>query len=101
MDGLKAARACGNKGGQPKGLSKEALAKVRSAILYNSGERAVPENASSLGINRATCYRYITQKHIKAIATASALSHYYLKKLLNTNSWFSHFYTFQNSMPPQ
>lgn len=60
MAGLDAARSRGRKGGRPAGLSKEALAKARSAkILYESGEKTVPEIASSLGISRATCYRYI------------------------------------------
>ena len=60
MAGLDAARSRGRKGGRPAGLSKEALAKARSAkILYTSGEKTVPEIANSLGISRATCYRYI------------------------------------------
>lgn len=60
MAGLNAAKARGRKGGRPAGLSKEALAKAKSAkILYESGEKTVPEIASSLGISRATCYRYI------------------------------------------
>jgi DNA invertase Pin-like site-specific DNA recombinase len=60
MAGLEAARSRGRKGGRPAGLSKEALAKAKSAkILYESGEKTVPEIASSLGISRATCYRYI------------------------------------------
>ena len=58
--GLEAARARGRKGGRPKGLSKEAMAKAKSAkILYESGEKTVPEIAASLGISRATCYRYL------------------------------------------
>ena len=58
--GLEAARSRGRKGGRPAGLSKEALAKAKSAkILYESGEKTVPEIANSLGISRATCYRYI------------------------------------------
>ena len=60
MAGLEAARSRGRKGGRPAGLSKEALAKAKSArILYESGEKTVPEIANSLGISRATCYRYI------------------------------------------
>ena len=60
MAGLNAARSRGRKGGRPAGLSKDALAKARSArILYESGEKTVPEIADSLGISRATCYRYI------------------------------------------
>ncbi|WP_017732425.1 recombinase family protein [Nafulsella turpanensis] len=58
--GLEAARARGRKGGRPKGLSKEATAKAKSAkILYESGEKTVPEISASLGISRATCYRYL------------------------------------------
>ena len=60
MAGLEAAHSRGRKGGRPTGLSNEALAKARSArILYESGEKTVPEIAKSLGISRATCYRYI------------------------------------------
>ena len=60
MAGLEAARSRGKKGGRPAGLSKEALAKAKSAkILYESGEKTVSEIANSLGISRATCYRYI------------------------------------------
>jgi DNA invertase Pin-like site-specific DNA recombinase len=60
MAGLEAARSRGRKGGRPAGLSKEALAKAKSAkILYESGEKTVPEIANSLGVSRATCYRYI------------------------------------------
>ena len=60
MAGLDAARSRGRKGGRPAGLSMDALAKAKSAkILYESGEKSVPEIAKSLGISRATCYRYI------------------------------------------
>jgi len=60
MAGLEAARTRGRKGGRPKGLSKEALAKATSAkILYESGEKSIKEIADGLGISRATCYRYI------------------------------------------
>jgi DNA invertase Pin-like site-specific DNA recombinase len=58
--GLEAAKARGRKGGKPKGLSKEALVKAKSAkILFDSGEKTVQDIADSLGISRATCYRYI------------------------------------------
>ena len=46
--------------GRPAGLSKEALATAKDAIiLYDSGERSVKEIAEGLEISRATCYRYI------------------------------------------
>ena len=58
--GLDAAKARGRKGGRPAGLSKEAMAKAKSAkILYDSGTKTVEEIAKQLGIGRATCYRYI------------------------------------------
>ena len=58
--GLASARARGKKGGRPAGLSKPALEKARSAkILYDSGTKTVEEIAQTLGIGRATCYRYI------------------------------------------
>ena len=45
MAGLEAAKARGKKGGRPKGLNKEALAKAEYArILYESGKKSVPEN---------------------------------------------------------
>jgi len=60
MAGLEAAKARGKKGGRPKGLSKEALAKAEHAkILYENGKKSVQEIAKGLGISRATCYRYI------------------------------------------
>ena len=60
MAGLEAARSRGKKGGRPRGLSKEALAKATSArILYASGKKSVKEISEGLGISRATCYRYI------------------------------------------
>jgi len=70
MAGLEAARARGRKGGRPKGLSKEALAKATSAkILYKSGEKTIKEIAEGLGISRATCYRYIEMVNEKNYKT--------------------------------
>ena len=59
MAGLIAAKARGKKGGRPKGLTQEALAKAEHAkILYESGKKSIPEIAKGLGISRATCNRY-------------------------------------------
>lgn len=71
MAGLEAARTRGRKGGRPKGLSKEALAKATSAkILYMSGEKTIKEIAEGLGISRATCYRYIEMVNEKNYKTS-------------------------------
>ena len=60
--GLASARARGKTGGRPAGLSKTAMEKARSAkILYDSGTKTVEEIAQTLGIGRATCYRYLSQ----------------------------------------
>ncbi|MFD2065584.1 recombinase family protein [Pontibacter silvestris] len=58
--GLEAAKARGRKGGRPKGLSKAAMEKAKTAkVLFDSGTRTVEEIAGILGIGRATCYRYL------------------------------------------
>ncbi len=60
--GLASARARGKRGGRPAGLSKSAMEKARSArILYDSKIKTVEEIAQTLGIGRATCYRYLGQ----------------------------------------
>jgi len=60
--GLAAAKARGKIGGRPKGLSKEKLAKAKTAtLLYNSGEKTVDEILMELSIGRATFYRYLKQ----------------------------------------
>lgn len=47
-------------GGRPKGLSKSAIMKTKAVkVLYEKREQTVEEIASSLGISRATCYRYL------------------------------------------
>ena len=58
--GLASAKARGRTGGRPAGLSKAAMEKARSArILFDSGTKTVGEIAQTLGIGRATCYRYL------------------------------------------
>ena len=59
--GLIAARARGRLGGRPKGLSKSAMHKAKAVkALYEKGEQTVEEIALSLGLSRATCYRYLS-----------------------------------------
>lgn len=59
--GLTAARARGRLGGRPKGLSKSALSKAKAVkALYEKREQSVDEIAMSLGLSRATCYRYLS-----------------------------------------
>ena len=58
--GVAAARARGRSGERPKGLSKSALSKAKSAkVLYEKGEQTVEEIAKSMSISVATAYRYI------------------------------------------
>jgi len=58
--GLAAARERGKIGGRPKGLSKEKIAKAKTAsLLFKSGEKTVEEILRELKIGRATFYRYI------------------------------------------
>lgn len=58
--GLTAARARGRKGGRPKGLSKEAMAKAKAArTLFAQKDKTAEEIASILHISRATLYRYL------------------------------------------
>ena len=58
--GLTAARARGQKGGRPKGLSKEATAKAKAAkTLFDQQDKTADEIATILGISRATLYRYL------------------------------------------
>ncbi len=58
--GLTAARARGQSGGRPKGLSRASLSKAKAVkILYDKKEKSVEDIAKDLGISRATCYRYL------------------------------------------
>jgi len=60
MAGLQAARARGRAGGRPKGLTKEAISKMKAVVaLYNNKQKTMQEIAQDLGISRATCYRYL------------------------------------------
>ncbi len=61
--GINAARARGRMGGRPKGMSKSAINKAKTVkLLYERQEQTVEEIADSLGISRATCYRYLKLK---------------------------------------
>jgi len=58
--GLKAARARGNLGGRPKGLTKEAKKNSYLAnIMYKEGELSTAKICETLGISRPTLYRYL------------------------------------------
>lgn len=57
--GLAAARRKGRLGGRPKGLSEEKMIKAKNAKkLYEQGV-PVPEIVASIGISRASLYRYL------------------------------------------
>lgn len=65
LAGLEAARARGNKGGRPIGLSKIAQGKAHSAeLLYKEGKLSVSEICSQLGISRATFYKYLRFRNV-------------------------------------
>jgi len=55
--GLAAARARGRKGGRPKALDQKRRAQAQS--LYDSRQHSVAEICRTLGISRATFYRYV------------------------------------------
>lgn len=62
MAGLEAARARGRKGGRPKGITKDNLKKAKTVrLLYDQKELSMSEIAQSLGLSRATCYRYLEE----------------------------------------
>jgi DNA invertase Pin-like site-specific DNA recombinase len=58
--GLKVARARGRLGGRPKVLDLEKITIAQS--LYDDGKTTVEKICSTLGISRATFYRYVKQK---------------------------------------
>jgi DNA invertase Pin-like site-specific DNA recombinase len=55
--GLAAARARGRKGGRPKLLDERKVAMAQA--LYDSGEHSIADLCRTLGVSRATLYRYI------------------------------------------
>ncbi len=59
--GLAAARARGRVGGRPRGLSQVAINKSKIIkALYEKREQTVEEIATSMGISKSTCYRYLS-----------------------------------------
>ncbi len=56
--GLKAARARGRKGGRPKALATPQRVQVAQS-LYNDERHSIADICDTLGISRATLYRYI------------------------------------------
>jgi len=70
--GLTAARARGRQGGRPKGLSKEAVSKARSAkTLYLQQDKTVTEIGQLLGVGRATIYRYLAHLDVPTGSTTT------------------------------
>jgi len=70
--GLTAARARGRQGGRPKGLSKEAVSKARSAkTLYLQQDKTVAEIGQLLGVGRATIYRYLAHLDVPTGSTTT------------------------------
>ena len=63
--GLTAARARGRKGGRKPGLSEEAKKKARIAESYYREKMPVDEIAKSLGISKATLYKYLRFRGVK------------------------------------
>ena len=63
--GLAAARARGRKGGRKPGLSEEAKKKARIAESYYKEKMPVNEIAKSLGISKATLYKYLRFRGMK------------------------------------
>jgi DNA invertase Pin-like site-specific DNA recombinase len=55
--GLQAARARGRKGGRPKSLTGKKVAMAQE--LYNNKQNAIADICKTLGISRATLYRYV------------------------------------------
>ncbi len=58
--GLQAARARGRKGGRPKALSGKKITMAQE--LYNNKDNTITDICKTLGISRATLYRYIRIK---------------------------------------
>src|SRR5438874_3422845 len=58
--GLLAARARGRKGGRPKALNEKRAAMAKE--LYSNKQNAIADICKTLGISRATLYRYIRIK---------------------------------------
>ena len=70
--GLAAARARGRKGGRPPGLSARARTTAAAAeALYREGRLSVVEIARTLGIGKATLYRYLRHRGVEIHARAS------------------------------
>lgn len=55
--GLQAARARGRMGGRPKSLTGKKVAMAQE--LYNNKQNAIADICKTLGISRATLYRYV------------------------------------------
>ena len=63
--GLEAARSRGQKGGRPKGLSKQAKDKARLAeSLYKEKNNSIKEICDHLNISKPTLYRYLRSRNV-------------------------------------
>lgn len=57
--GLESARARGQKGGRPPGLSKEAQVKAAAAVSLSQQKNSVAEICATLRISKKTFYKYL------------------------------------------
>lgn len=63
--GLESARARGEKGGKPKGLSQQAQSTACAAeTLYKEGKLGVNQIARQLGIAKNTLYKYLRYRNV-------------------------------------
>jgi DNA invertase Pin-like site-specific DNA recombinase len=66
--GLAAARARGRQGGRPKTTALDTPRKIQMAqAMYDNQENTIEDICRTLGISRATLYRYITPSSRKAV----------------------------------
>lgn len=66
MAGLEAAKLKGKRGGRPKGISEEGQKKAKLAkILYEDVTISIDDICRTIGIGRATLYRYLKQQGVE------------------------------------
>jgi DNA invertase Pin-like site-specific DNA recombinase len=66
--GLAAARARGRQGGRPKAKALDSARKIQMAqAIYDNQDNTIEDICRTLGISRATLYRYITPSSRKAV----------------------------------
>ncbi len=64
--GLAAAKAKGNVGGKPKGLSEEAKKTARVVESLHKEGYPIKQIGRELGISRTTVYKYLEERRVKA-----------------------------------